>query len=183
MLFRSHFRAINFKLFCTLTDLLEKGVMVSFAINLQVKLCINSDITVSFSFLNNIKGAIDNELRGVNLEENSNKTVAREIIDNTYFFKWLLDLAFQEFLTNSVQNYKPGFIITLDHKDKEKTEDNELHMSQISDNFIKAQEIIIFICRSNILQLDYLLTWGNYYKILYEQDRNYYNQEIGRAHV
>ena len=171
-----HFRAINFKLFCTLTDLLEKGVMVSFAINLQVKLCINSDITVSFSFLNNIKGAIDNELRVVNLEENSNKTVAREIIDNTYFFKWLLDLAFQEFLTNSVQNYKPGFIITLDHKDKEKTEDNELHMSQISDNFIKAQEIIIFICRSNILQLDYLLTWGNYYKILYEQDRNYYNQ-------
>ena len=167
-----YFRIISTKLSIILTSLLKDSIMVPFVINLQVKLCINSDIRVAFTFINNIHDVIKSELNNATSTEKST-IVAKEIINNTNFFKWILDFAFQEFLFIKNPNYKPGLILPAEENESKKKESKE---EQISDNFPKVKTIIEYICRSNVLQLDYLLTWGQYYKILYEQDRDYYNQ-------
>ena len=52
--------------------------MVPFTINLLVKLCINSDIKVAFTFLNKIYEAIESELKNGTLAANQKKKIAKE---------------------------------------------------------------------------------------------------------
>ena len=177
-----YFSIISAKVSLILIYFLENSIMVPFTINLLVKLCINSDIKVAFSFLNKIYEAIESELKNGTLAVNQKKKIAKAIINNTNFLKWILDFAFQIFLFIKNPNYKPGFILLDETKEidgEEKKDDSKKKRSkreEISDNFQKVKQIIEYICCSNILQLDYLLTWGQYYNILYEQDRDYYNQ-------
>lgn len=166
----SYFMIINFRMLGFLTDWINRGIMLSMAINLLVKLSIHSEIPVTITFLSLVEDKIKEESTKVSLSTDFKKnSVLLEVVQNKLFFGWILDLTLQAYLYNQIPNYTPGFSL-------DKVSENEDSRIIISENLLsKGKYIITKICRENKYKLDYLLTWGTYYKILFEKNRDMYS--------
>ena len=160
---------LGYKLFMELKQIIDNPNLIDLALNCFLKLQTNAELNLLSLFIRLISNQIDNELSKASSSHSN--TFLKALTTHSKFFMYILELTFEAHLLihgGNTINYKPSFISSAS------TDDNASLV--YDDLLLNGLSIIDRICRQDIRKVDTLLSWGTYYKMLFERDRRYYEQ-------
>ena len=146
-------------------------------LNLVIKIVAGGDLLLISQFLSKMNGIIEEA------ESSKNKTqIYKQIINNNYFFQFILDTYLQLYIIINIKDknksFIPGFSINIfkngitDENSTIPFEEKNI-MEKINKALKDANKILKFLFDADITKFDYILSWGKYYAELKKENDIY----------
>ena len=161
---------LGYKLFMELKQLIDIPHLIDLALNCLLKIQYNSELNLLLIYIRLISNQIDIEL--LKDANTNNHSFIESLTNHPKFFMFVLEMTFEAHLLthNNDLHHKQSFT---SYDDDSSNNTNSVVYEDLLSNGLN---IIDRICQHDITKVDTLLSWGTYYKLLFERDRRYYEQ-------